>query len=97
MANPRFLADNRGPLSKEERESIGKELTNRPGQRGEDSDYLTARIARDRPDVLTRMRAGEFRSVRQAALEAGIVKARWSAPSEPAALARAIKRRLREG
>jgi hypothetical protein len=36
--------------------------------------YLTARIARDRPDILERMKAGEFRSVRQAALEAGIVK-----------------------
>lgn len=36
--------------------------------------YLTARIARDRPDILERMKAGEYRSVRQAAIEAGIVK-----------------------
>lgn len=27
-----------------------------------DADYLTARIARDRPDVLERMKAGEFKS-----------------------------------
>lgn len=42
--------------------------------RGETADYLTARIARDRPDVLERMKAGEFTSVRAAAMEAGIVK-----------------------
>ncbi len=31
------------------------------------ADYLSARIARDRPDILERMKAGEFSSVRQAA------------------------------
>ena len=36
------------------------------------SDYLVARIARDAPDVLERMKAGEFESVRAAAREAGI-------------------------
>ncbi len=38
------------------------------------ADYLTRRIARDHPDILERMKAGEFSSVRQAALEAGIVQ-----------------------
>ena len=33
-----------------------------------------ARIARDRPDILERMKAGEFTSVREAAREAGIIK-----------------------
>jgi len=61
---------------------------------GNDPNYLTARIARDRPDILDRMKAGEYRSVRAAALEAGIVKERWSAPTDPVALARAIRRRL---
>lgn len=42
--------------------------------RGNHADYLTARIARDRPDILERMQAGEFSSVRAAAIEAGIVK-----------------------
>ena len=42
--------------------------------RGNDSDYLTRRIARDFPDILKRMKAGEFNSVRAAAKEAGIVK-----------------------
>jgi hypothetical protein len=41
---------------------------------GRGADYLTARIARDRPDVLERMKAGEFPSVRAAAIAAGIVK-----------------------
>ena len=36
--------------------------------------YLVGRIARDRPDVLERMKQGEFLSVRQAAIVAGIVK-----------------------
>ena len=41
---------------------------------GETLPYLTARIIRDRPDIAERMKAGEFPSVRQAALEAGIVE-----------------------
>jgi len=41
---------------------------------GNRSDYLVARIARDRPDILERMKAGEFASVREAAREAGIIK-----------------------
>lgn len=61
------------------------------GDRG-DADYLTARIARDRPDILERMKNGEYTSVRQAALEAGIVKARISIPLDPPAAARAILR-----
>jgi hypothetical protein len=43
-------------------------------ERGTSSTYLARRIARDRPDILHRMKAGEFRSVRAAAIEAGIVK-----------------------
>ena len=41
---------------------------------GNRSDYLVARIARDKPDILERMKAGEFTSVREAAREAGIIK-----------------------
>ena len=43
-------------------------------QAGNRSDYLVARIARDRSDILERMKAGEFTSVREAAREAGIIK-----------------------
>ncbi len=45
--------------------------TDRPSHRrsiryGDNAGYLTARIARDRPDILERMKAGEFSSVRRA-------------------------------
>jgi hypothetical protein len=41
---------------------------------GNSATYLSRRIARDRPDILQRMKDGEFPSVRAAAIEAGIVK-----------------------
>jgi hypothetical protein len=56
--------------------------------------YLTARIARDRPDILERMKAGEFSSVRQAAKEAGIVNERLSVPKDPTRAAQYLKRRF---
>jgi hypothetical protein len=40
-------------------------------QSGNRSVYLVRRIARDRPDVLERMKAGEFETVRDAARTAG--------------------------
>lgn len=61
-----------------DRKSEGEKSTlqsNLDGQ-GNRASYLTRRIARDRPDVLERMKAGEFKSVRAAAKEAGIVKER---------------------
>ncbi len=33
---------------------------------GDNADYLTARIARDRPDILDRMKAGAYQSARAA-------------------------------
>ena len=33
-------------------------------QQGTSADYLARRIARDRPDVLERMKSGEYKSVR---------------------------------
>ena len=41
---------------------------------GNSATYLTARLKRDRPDIAERLVAGEFKSVRAAAIEAGIVK-----------------------
>src|SRR5262249_22424708 len=52
------------------------------------ADYPTARIARDRPDIPSRMKAGEFKSVRAAAAEAGFVRRTAAVPLEPAASAR---------
>jgi len=37
-------------------------------------DRILPRLARDRPDILERVKAGEFKSARAAAIEAGIVK-----------------------
>ena len=44
---------------------------------GNKQKYLVAKIARDHPDVLERMKKGEFLSVRTAAIEAGIVKPKY--------------------
>lgn len=49
---------------------------------GNSQNYLTARIARDHPEILDRMKAGEFGSVRAAALVAGIVKPVYTIPHD---------------
>lgn len=41
---------------------------------GNSTDYLARRIARDRPDILERMKSGQYKSVRAAAKDAGIVR-----------------------
>jgi hypothetical protein len=66
------------------------------GKRGDGTDYLTARIARDRPDILEAMRRGEYDSVRQAAIAAGIVnpKTRYSLPDDPIAAAHYLAQRV---
>jgi hypothetical protein len=56
------------------------------------ADYRVARIARERPDILERMKAGEFKSVRAAALEAGIVKPTITILVDVQGFARAILR-----
>jgi hypothetical protein len=54
---------------------------------GDTSARLTARIARDAPEVLARMKAGEFKSVRKAAIAAGVLKP----PSAAKLAARALR------
>ena len=44
-------------------------------QGGTNAEYLTARLKRDHPDIADRLANNEFKSVRAAAIEAGIVKA----------------------
>ena len=54
---------------------------------GNRSDYLANRIARDRPDVLERMKRGEFTSMRDAAWAAGIRSVwRGEPPAPPLAI-----------
>lgn len=72
-----------------------------PSIQGTSPEYLTARIARDRPDILERMKAGEYKSVRAAAIDAGIVdpekSKRYSLPADPTAAARYLLTRVDAG
>jgi hypothetical protein len=45
-----------------------------PTRQGTDPSYLVSRLKRDAPEIAERLADGEFRSVRAAAIEAGIVK-----------------------
>jgi len=70
-------AKNAQPLAKHGGDRTNKQDNNynvAPAVQGTDPTYLTARIARDRPDILDGMKRGEYRSVRQAAIAAGIAK-----------------------
>jgi hypothetical protein len=51
-----------------------KKLVKKLKSKGPTNEYIAARINRDHPEIAARMRAGEFRSVRAAAIAAGIVK-----------------------
>ena len=44
------------------------------GFNGNSQNYLAARINRDHPEIAERVKAGEFKSIRAAAIVAGIVK-----------------------
>ena len=44
-----------------------------PGSRGNSQPYLLRRLARDAPDILERVKTGEIKSARAAAIEAGII------------------------
>lgn len=63
---------------------------------GNSADYLKARMARDKPEILRQFNAGEIRSVRQAAIKAGIVnaKTRYSLPDDPIAAGRYLAQRV---
>ena len=56
------------------------------------NDRRVAQIAKRRPDILERMKAGEFKSVRAAALEAGIVKPCFQCPIDPERAARLLEK-----
>ena len=86
----RRFAENATPLKEQGDRGNGKKDYNYnvfPVERGTDSEYLTNRIARDRPDILERMKAGEYRSVRSAAIDAGIIDPdktkRYQLPTDP--------------
>ena len=43
-------------------------------RRGNDSDYIKARLRRDHPEIAEQLEAGEFKSARQAGIAAGFIK-----------------------
>jgi hypothetical protein len=65
------LAAHRRPTA-EEQEGKGSDRTYTA--RGETQAYLLRRLARDAPEVLERVKSGEIKSARAAAIEAGIIK-----------------------
>lgn len=87
-------ARQRAERPKELREQHKKTLPSNVKRQGNDAEYLTARIARDRPDILERMKAGEYRSVRAAALDAGIIQPRISIPTDVEGAALALSRKF---
>jgi hypothetical protein len=78
----------RRPTKKEQASKV--DSINLKPQGGTSADYLRSRLARDFPDIFARMKAGEFPSVRAAAIAAGIVKPTFIIPDEPAAAARRL-------
>ena len=61
--------------------------------KGQTKERLAARLKRDHPDIAARVANGEFKSIRAAALEAGIVKPMRSIPVDtPEAAIRALLR-----
>jgi hypothetical protein len=56
--------------------SVGTLSTKKTRSRGNSSHYLRDRLLRDYPRLFLRLQMGEFRSVRAAAVAAGLVKAR---------------------
>lgn len=64
------LAQHRRPTTKEQ-EVKGDNITF--NERGTSQAYLLRRLARDAPEILDRVKAGEFKSARAAAIEAGII------------------------
>lgn len=63
---------------------------------GTSAEYLASVIARDHPEILDGMKDGKFKSTRQAAIAAGIIKPSqtWSAPTDVEKLAVALAKRF---
>jgi hypothetical protein len=64
--------DNARPLQPTGRPKKG--VAHTPLPKGTSSKRLAARISRDHPEIAARVKAGEFRSMRAAAIAAGIVR-----------------------
>lgn len=69
-------------MTKEEKANGHKVPIKADGVHGNNAEYLTRRIARDHPDIHARMKAGAHKSVRAAALDAGIVHPTTTIPTD---------------
>jgi hypothetical protein len=76
--DPKTIAEKAVPLAEHggdrKSEEIQVDNINLKSTGGTSSEYLTARIARDNPAILEKMKAGEYPSVRAAARAAGVLK-----------------------
>lgn len=95
--------NHRDLMTKEEIGEMGKNNTRNDNHndglaQGTSSEYLTARIARDHPAILEDMKQGKYRSVRAAAIDAGIVDPektrRFQLPTDPVAAGRYLAYRV---
>jgi hypothetical protein len=57
-------------------------------------EYLSAKLERERPDIFRCLKAGEFRTIRSAALAAKLIKPTMYIPVEPKGAARCILRKF---
>lgn len=93
--NTETLAPSRGVRT----ESIDYDYNQLPRNGiGTSAEYLTARIARDHPAILEDMKQGKYKSVRAAAIDAGIVDPektrRFQLPTDPVAAGRYLAYRV---
>ena len=51
-----------------------------PSNQGTEAKYLAGRLKRDHPEIADRVARGEYRSIRAAALDAGIIKPKKTVP-----------------
>lgn len=73
----------------------GDNVTSNETGKGNSAEYLTRRIVRDHPDIAERMKAGEFKSVRAAALEAGIAPRTITVRlDDPDSVARSLRKHM---
>lgn len=75
------LAENPKPLNTNGGDRISNKQyyynnTATPSRQGTDPEYLASKLAKDHPDVLGKVKSGEYPSVRAAAVDAGILKPR---------------------
>lgn len=85
-----------GPIPKGDNGNPNNIRVTEDGIYGTNVDYLTRRIVRDHPEIAEKMRNGEYRSVRAAALDAGIIHRGFTIPNanNPESIVGTLRRQL---